>query len=107
MSDLLSRLRHAASAEEFFTLLEVPYDPHVLAVNRLHVLKRYQMHLKAAPAPEDEAALIDWHRTCLAKAHADFEVGDARTYKVFRVFQQTPGRGFVGLDNIASVGADG
>ncbi|MGA7426729.1 MAG: nitrogenase-stabilizing/protective protein NifW, partial [Rhodoplanes sp.] len=43
--NLLSSVRAAASAEEIFALLGVGYDPKVLNVARLHILKRMSAHL--------------------------------------------------------------
>jgi len=36
---VLSDLQSLSSAEEFFTYLEVPHDPEVLNVSRLHILR--------------------------------------------------------------------
>ena len=42
---ILQRLRGLSSAEEFFQELRVPYDPAVLSVARLHILKRMGEYL--------------------------------------------------------------
>ncbi|CCG07747.1 nitrogenase-stabilizing/protective protein NifW [Pararhodospirillum photometricum] len=108
MSDFLTRLRTLPSAEEFFRFLDVAFDPHVLAVNRLHILNRYRLLLRSADLGDgSEAALRAAHRACLEQAHADFLTGDPNKLKVFRVFEQARGRGrgFVGLESIAPLDA--
>ena len=45
MSPLIERMRRLSAAEEFFALLAVPYDPQVLQVARLHVLRRMSQYL--------------------------------------------------------------
>ncbi len=40
MSLIVEKLKGLSSAEEFFATLEVDYDPKVVAVSRLHILKR-------------------------------------------------------------------
>jgi len=64
------------SAEEFFAALGVPFDPRVLTVSRLHVMRRFGIAVEAllreqpgASAPERRDAL----RAALRDAHAVFE----------------------------------
>lgn len=89
MPDVLERLRGLSAAEDFFMALEVPFDQKVVSVNRLHILKRFQHYMTEAGVrdaePERQLRLC---RDCLVQAYDDFLIGDARTYKVFRVFQQ-------------------
>ena len=81
-------------------LRAVPFDPAVVRVNRLHILKRYRQYLEAADAGDrDDAALQALHADCLARAHADFAASDARTEKVFPVFHRRP-PGFVPLTDL-------
>jgi len=99
MRTALSRLNGLSAAEDFFEALDVPYDPRVLAVSRLHVLKRFQEYLIAYEAP-DEIIL----RECLKRAHDDFVRSDARSEKVFAVFRQRTdiaGRAFIPLEALA------
>jgi nitrogenase-stabilizing/protective protein len=45
MSSLLDRMRSLSAAEEFFDLLRVSYDPTVLRVARLHIMRRMGQYL--------------------------------------------------------------
>jgi len=44
-------LRELRTAEEFFDYFGVAYDVHVVAVNRLRILKRFHDYLEAAQMP--------------------------------------------------------
>jgi nitrogenase-stabilizing/protective protein len=81
MSEALLRreLAELSSAEELLEHFGIPYDPEVLQVHRLHILQRFHDYLAAEQG--DAGGL-------LARAYGDFVRSDARTEKVFRVFQQ-------------------
>lgn len=40
VTDILARLKGLSAAEEFFAVLGASYDPKVLDVSRLHIMKR-------------------------------------------------------------------
>lgn len=101
MSAFLDQMAALSSAEDFFQALDVPFDEHVVKVNRLHILKR--MHDYVARETLDglsDDALRDLYRVKLAQAHDDFTHSDAVTERVFKVFQQVKGQAFVGLESI-------
>lgn len=93
MSNLLSTMEGFSAAEEFFDFLGVEYDPQVVHVNRLHILKRFQQYMGRDPLPEglsevDERA---GYKKLLEMAYADFVKSNASTEKVFKVFQDAEG----------------
>lgn len=90
---LFRELAALSAAEEFFEYFAVPYDPRVVNVNRLHILKRFRQYLTTAldDAPADREGLRALCASRLAASHADFARSSAQAEKVFRVFQeQTP-----------------
>lgn len=89
---ILDTLAGLSDAEQFFDALAVPYDPAVVEVHRLHILKRFR---DLIPAGADEAGCRD----ALARAHADFASGQGR--KSFKVFRDAA-PGFVPLDAVAA-----
>ncbi|CDK97578.1 Nitrogenase-stabilizing/protective protein nifW [Magnetospirillum gryphiswaldense MSR-1 v2] len=101
MSGILEQLRGLSAAEEFFTLLDVPYDPRIINVSRLHILKRFQQYLKQDGV---EALAEDSRKAACAaslkKAHDDFAATSGVDEKLFKVFkdQQAPAPGFISLD---------
>ena len=86
--NLLSSVRAAASAEEIFALLGVGYDPKVLNVARLHILKRMSAYLAEAdldglPPGDVEAGL----KEALARAYQDLASSSPLEQRVFKVLQ--------------------
>ena len=110
MEDTLSlaeAMEDLVSAEDFLEYFDVPYEPAVVHVNRLHILQRFHDYLaKQVPnLPPDEAQQHGIYRLWLERAYQDFVKSDALTEKVFAVFQNQaqPGGGFssfVSLDKV-------
>lgn len=102
MKDVLSALSALSAAEDFFTYLAVPFDPAVLNVNRLHILKRFNQYLRAA-APELEGrppeAQQEICRDRLARAYDDFLRSTPAREKLFKVFRDAEGTG-IGLESL-------
>lgn len=87
---VLAALSRLSAAEEFLDYLEVPYDPQVVRVNRLHILKRFQNYLLSASAPKakTEEELRLFYRGLLEEAYQDFVRSSALQEKVFPVFHR-------------------
>ena len=85
---LLSAVRAAGSAEEIFALLGVPYDPKVLNIARLQILKRMSTHLAEADLdglPADDVAVR--LREALTRAYQDLATSSPIEQRVFKVLQ--------------------
>ena len=84
---VIDELKGLSSAEDFFRRLDVGFDPQVLGVARLHILKRMgQAVAGLAPSLPDETALAAC-RTALMAAYAEFAETSplqARLFKVLR-----------------------
>jgi nitrogenase-stabilizing/protective protein len=104
-ADIIGKLQRAASAEEFFQLLGVDYDPKVVNVARLHILKRMGQYLagedlEALPGGEAAARC----KAVLERAYADFVASSPLDQRVFKVLKdavapKTPRRAaFVSID---------
>jgi len=104
MSAFLSTLSKFSAAEEFLDFMGISYDPKVVSVNRLHILKRFHDYLGRAGAEtqgaDDETLRAVYHRL-LEKAYVDFTTSDGVTEKVFKVFRNAQGTGFVPLSQVA------
>jgi len=102
MSDTLKALSNLSAAEEFFDFLGVPYEPAVVHVNRLHILKRFNQYLRTSTPKVSELDGEAQHRHCrslLLRAYEDFVRSTPAQEKVFKVFQETEGSQ-VGLDSL-------
>ena len=100
-------LQELVSAEDFLNYFEVPFEPAVVHVNRLHILQRFHDYLNrhAKAMPTDDAGRAAIYQKWLTQAYEDFTKSDALTEKVFAVFQNvpTPDGGmstFVSLDKV-------
>ncbi|MDX8463204.1 nitrogenase stabilizing/protective protein NifW [Mesorhizobium humile] len=108
VTDILARLKGLSAAEEFFAVLGVSYDPKVLNVSRLHIMKRVGQYL----AEEDLSDLPDQVvaarvRATLLRAYEDFTTSSPLKYRIFKVLKDydpnkpaTPGRTFVPLESV-------
>jgi nitrogenase-stabilizing/protective protein len=85
---VLEQLTKLSSAEEFFHFLGVPYDPAVLNVARLHILRRMGDNLRKSTADPDEAKARAYFRTHLERAYEDFVRSTPMKERVFKVHQE-------------------
>lgn len=104
-ADIIGQLQRAACAEDFFKLLGVDYDPKVVNVARLHILKRMGQYLAGENLdglPSEEAA--GRCKAVLERAYADFVASSPLDQRVFKVLKDAvapkapPPRSFVPLD---------
>lgn len=85
---ILEQLKMASCAEDFFVLLGVEYDPKVVNVARLHILRRMGQYLFSEDFSEADDAKIN--RLCkefLERAYQDFLKStpiDERLFKVHK-----------------------
>ena len=92
MSKIADALGKLSSAEEFLDFLEVKFDQHVVSVNRLHILKRFNQYLaRHTFSEESDEAIKAEYKALLERAYSDFVKSDAVTEKVFKVFQDATG----------------
>ncbi|MHC2332054.1 nitrogenase stabilizing/protective protein NifW [Bradyrhizobium sp. USDA 4454] len=105
-ASILDRLSTAASAEEFFSLLGVDYDPRIVNVARLHILKRMgQYFAKEQFSGATEPEITARCKAMLEQAYADFVASppiDQRVFKVLKDAVADPGKptGFVPLSEL-------
>ncbi len=100
MATLEQDLRELEGAEDFLDYFAIRYDPHVVEVNRLHILQRFHDYLARIALPPDEPGRREVHRNALCLAYQDFVSSDARTEKVFKVFRSQAGITYVSLDSL-------
>lgn len=100
-------LEELVSAEDFLEFFDVPYEPSVVQVNRLHILQRFHDYMtKQAPnMPPDEDQRRAIYRLWLQRAYQDFVESNSITEKVFAVFQNQakPDGGFSSFVSIDKV----
>lgn len=85
---VLADLKRLSTAEDFFVYLDVAFEPRVLHVARLHIMKRMGQYL--ASETEDAAsedALRERCRQNLQTAYNDFVANSPIEARVFKVHQ--------------------
>lgn len=92
-------LQELESAEDFLGYFGIAFDPAVVHVNRLHILKRYHDYLAGHQQLHGEPD-YEHYKALLARAYDDFVHSDARTEKVMRVYQKASGIAKVSLCDI-------
>ena len=84
----LDDLRGLSAAEEIFAYLEVPYEPAVIRVARLHILRRMGDYLRKEPLTGlAETEVRERCRSFLASAYADFVKSSPLEERVFKVLK--------------------
>ena len=82
---VLEQMLKLSSAEEIFRYLDVAYDPAVLNVARLHILKRMGEYLRNASEEADETKVRALFRSHLERAYQDFVSSSPIKERVFKV----------------------
>jgi nitrogenase-stabilizing/protective protein len=106
MTGILDELRGLSAAEDFFRTLGVKYDPEVLNVARLHILRRMGTYLsQTAPEADDDAQRAQC-RAQLQRAYDDFTRSTPLSERVFKVHRDAvrPSGGFVSLSALTRNG---
>jgi nitrogenase-stabilizing/protective protein len=83
---VIEQLQNTSCAEDFFTLLGVEYDPKVVNVARLHILRRMGEYLfkeDFTSFTDEEAALRC--KTFLEQAYLDFTKSSPIEERLFKV----------------------
>jgi len=101
-------LEELSSAEDFLTYFNLPYEPRVVQVNRLHILQRFHDYLAQAgdSLPTEEAPRREVHKRLLARAYQDFVASDALTEKVFKVFHEAQNN-FIPVEELGQIRSSG
>jgi nitrogenase-stabilizing/protective protein len=93
MVGTLSEFQKLTDAEQYFEFFDLAYDPQVVNINRLHILKKFSQSLqeietKYVEAAEDER--LGFYREALENSYATLESSSAIEQKLFKVFHQKP-----------------
>lgn len=93
MTGTLTEFNQLTDAEQYLEFFQLPYDPQMVNVNRLHILRKFSNLIKAAPAelaqaPESEQ--LAYYREALQQAYDVFLTSNSVEQKLFKVFQEKP-----------------
>ncbi|KIZ35295.1 MULTISPECIES: nitrogenase stabilizing/protective protein NifW [Rhodopseudomonas] len=87
-ASVIDQLKRASSAEDFFALLGVDYDPKLVDVARLHILKRMGQYLASEDLDGLPGAVVGARcKAVLERAYADFVASSPLDQRVFKVLK--------------------
>ncbi len=109
---VIEDLQQLSSAEEFFRYLEVPFEPAVLNVSRLHIMRLLGNLLREESVGDEsaeDAVVRQRIREHLQCAYEQLESEGPLSKRLFKVHQDavrpaSPGQAFVSLSTIVSPG---
>jgi nitrogenase-stabilizing/protective protein len=85
---VLEQLNKASSAEDFFSLLGVEYDPKHVNVVRLHILRRMGQYLVSEDfTGQPDEVVAQRCKAVLEQAYADFVTSSPLDQRVFKVLK--------------------
>lgn len=93
MSQTLEEFNQLADAEEYFEFFSIPYDPKIVNVNRLHILKKFAVTLREKDArltSMNEKEKLNWYRDAFQQAYELFITSNSLEQKLFKVFNEKP-----------------
>ncbi|MBD2339683.1 nitrogenase-stabilizing/protective protein NifW [Calothrix sp. FACHB-156] len=89
----VEQFKQLVNAEEYFEFFQLPYEPKVVQVNRLHILKRFSQSIQEIDAHNSElsqAEKLDLYCTALQQAYEVFLSSTPLEQKLFKVFKHKP-----------------
>ncbi len=115
---VLDELGRLSAAEDFFAFLDVPFDPSIVQVARLHILRRMGQYLKGSQIDGVFEGLSDREvralcREHLEQAYQDFVKSSPIQERLFKVHKEAvqpkpePAKPFVPLTSLAVVNKGG
>ncbi|MEO0536299.1 MAG: nitrogenase-stabilizing/protective protein NifW [Cyanobacteria bacterium P01_A01_bin.123] len=96
----LVQFNQLKDAEEYFEFFNLPYDPQIVNVNRLHILRKFSQLVQAEDKTQSEAQLLSTYRQALQTAYDLFLSSSGVEQKLFKVFKDKP-KNVVLLSDIA------
>ncbi len=86
----LAQFDRLSDAEEYFEFFGLPYDPQVVNVNRLHILRKFSQLVEAEDKNQSEAQLLAAYQQALQTAYNVFLTSSGVEQKLFKVFKDRP-----------------
>lgn len=93
MSKTLDEFSQLTDAEQFFWFFDLPYDPAIVNVNRLHILKKFSQLIQQVDATTpnlSESEKLAHYRLALQRAYTLFLTSNSLDQKLFKVFNEKP-----------------
>jgi len=88
----LAEFNQITDAEAYFEFFDLVYDPKILNVNRLHILRKFSQLIQAIDTDTtlSEFDKLTAYRQALLAAYSVFVTSSGVEQKLFKVFQNKP-----------------
>ncbi|WP_299485603.1 nitrogenase-stabilizing/protective protein NifW [Acaryochloris sp. IP29b_bin.137] len=86
----LAQFNQLKDAEDYFQFFNLPFDPQVLNVNRLHILRKFSQLVEAEEKDLREEEKLNAYRKALQTAYDLFLTSSSVEQKLFKVFKEKP-----------------
>lgn len=89
MSGTLAEFNQLTDAEQYFEFFNLPYDPTIVNVNRLHILRKFSSYMEEINTQSTEASeteILDQYSQALQQAYNVFLSSTPVQEKLFKVF---------------------
>ena len=93
MVGTLREFQKLTDAEQYFEFFEIDYDPQVVNINRLHILKKFSQSLEEIDkklSESDEEQQLNFYREALENSYTTLQTSNAIEQKLFKVFHKKP-----------------
>ncbi|MEM8807645.1 MAG: nitrogenase-stabilizing/protective protein NifW [Cyanobacteria bacterium P01_G01_bin.38] len=86
----LTQFNQLKDAEEYFQFFGLAYDPKVVNINRLHILRKFSQLVQEVDKSQSDTQKLDAYRQALQTAYDLFLTSNSVEQKLFKVFQDKP-----------------
>lgn len=86
----LAQFNQIKEAEEYFEFFGIDYDPQVVNINRLHILRKFSQLMQAEDKTQPEEQLLSAYRQALQASYDLFLTSNSVEQKLFKVFKDRP-----------------
>ncbi|MEM9005358.1 MAG: nitrogenase-stabilizing/protective protein NifW [Cyanobacteria bacterium P01_F01_bin.86] len=86
----LAQFNQLKDAEEYFEFFGLTYDPQVVNINRLHILRKFSQLVQEVDKNQSEAETLAAYSQQLRNAYDLFLSSTSVEQKLFKVFQDKP-----------------
>ena len=90
LTHTLAQFNQLKDAEDYFQFFGLTYDPKVVNVNRLHILRKFSQLVQDEDKSQPEAQRLKAYRQALQTAYNLFLTSTSVEQKLFKVFQDRP-----------------
>ncbi|MEL6137985.1 MAG: nitrogenase-stabilizing/protective protein NifW [Cyanobacteria bacterium J06628_6] len=90
LTKTLVQFNQLRDAEEYFEFFGLPYDPQIVNINRLHILRKFSQLTRDVDKSKGDAHILNAYCQALQTAYDLFLTSSSVEQKLFKVFQTRP-----------------